>query len=233
MSQVLEILTLQSLDDEVASLTAALAEVDRRLLGDEGLDAARERLAAASQALVDEQRRQRSAEADVAGLSARIAPEEKRLYDGSVKNPKELGSIQHEIELLKAARSKVEDHLLEVLSRLEVLEPELREARDAVAALEERWATMSEELARDAERLKRAIAASDSKREAQKGRLPARFLLLYEDIRRRKGGMAVARIQGSACSGCRITVPDAVRKRAFGTETIAQCPNCDRILCVG
>jgi predicted nucleic acid-binding Zn-ribbon protein len=45
--------------------------------------------------------------------------------------------------------------------------------------------------------------------------------------------MAVARIQGGACGGCRVSLPDAVRKLAFSAEQIPQCPNCERILYFG
>jgi predicted nucleic acid-binding Zn-ribbon protein len=54
---------------------------------------------------------------------------------------------------------------------------------------------------------------------------------LYEDLRRRKGGKVIVRIQGSACGGCRVQLPETVRRRAMSAQ-LAQCPNCERILAV-
>ena len=54
----------------------------------------------------------------------------------------------------------------------------------------------------------------------------------YEDIRKRRGGVAIARVAGGNCGACRVGIPEAVRKQAFG-DGLAQCPNCERILYVG
>ena len=233
MSHVMELITLQTLDDEAAALRAALADVERQLRGDDDLVTARRELTTASQALEESQRNQRRVEMEIATLTAKIVPEEKRLYDGSVRNPKELGAIQHELELLKPARAKYEDELLETMTRGEVHDRERGRAHHAVEQLEARWQKRQQELKHEVNRLTDGIARTDTKRDAQKAKVPARSIVVYEDVRRRKGGMAVARVIGGTCQGCRVTVPEAIRKRAFGSEILAQCPNCDRILSLG
>lgn len=231
----MDILTLQSIDDEAATFRAALADAERRLLGDTELDEARTSLAGADVAAREVASNQRRVEDAIASLGARITPEEKRLYDGSVKNPKELSNIQHEVELLRVERSKHEDELLEVLAAREQAESALAQAKASVAALEDRWEQQQSTLERDVRRLNSQITAADAKREAQKAKIPPRSLFVYEDIRKRRGGMAVARIQGGSCGGCRVQVPDAIRRRAFSTVdgVLALCPNCERILYVG
>jgi predicted nucleic acid-binding Zn-ribbon protein len=233
MTQVQDILTLQGLDDEAAALRAALADVEQRLRADEELDAARRDLSEAEAHLTGLQREQRSCEGAIADHNAKIAPEEKRLYDGSVKNPKELGSIQHEVELLRAARSKHEDELLEIMARIEVADREHRTLKTLVAQLEKRWEGRQQDLRLETVRLGDAIARSDQKRNAHKPVIPPRSLQLYEDLRRKKGGLAVARLQSGNCSGCRVQVPDAVRKKVFSPAQLAQCPQCERILYAG
>ena len=113
MTQVTDIRTLQEIDDEAATLRAALEDVERRLRGSEELNEARRTSAAVDSELADVRRAQRRIEGEVEGLTARIEPEEKRLYDGSVRNPKELQNIQHELDALKHQRTKLEDQLLE------------------------------------------------------------------------------------------------------------------------
>jgi uncharacterized protein len=229
----MELITLQTLDDEAAALRAALADVERQLRGDDELATARRELMTASQAREESQRNQRRVEMEIATLTAKIVPEEKRLYDGSVRNPKELGAIQHELELLKPARAKYEDELLETMTRGEVEDRERTRAQRAVEQLEARWLKRQQELKHEVNRLTDGIARADVKRDAQKAKVPPRSIVVYEDVRRRKGGMAVARVIGGTCQGCRVTVPEAIRKRAFGSEILAQCPNCDRILSLG
>lgn len=233
MSQVNEIRTLQELDDEGAALRAALSDVERRLRGSEELNAARRQFAVADEELRDLRTRQRTVDGQVADLTARIVPEEKRLYDGSVKNSKELVAIQHEVELLRANRSKLEDESLDLLANLEIADREHVRAQRLVTQEEARWERDREDLKQEAGRLQESINRADAKREAQKANVTTRSLHVYEDVRRRRGGMAVAKIQGSTCSGCRISIPDAVRKKAFSPDQLAQCLNCERILYIG
>ncbi|MFN0148141.1 MAG: zinc ribbon domain-containing protein [Dehalococcoidia bacterium] len=233
MTQVLEILSLQAIDDEAAAFRAALADVQRRLQGDQELDDARRRLGQAEISLAAIRKDQRRVEAEVEGLSDKIAREDKRLYDGSIKNPKELTNLQHEVDLLKAARGKFEDELIAVLDAGEAASREQKAAARAVTSLEARWQHDLELLHHEALRLTDLISRGDVRREMQKAKVTPRALLTYEDLRRRKGGMAVARIVGGTCMGCRVTIPDSLRRQALAPAGFAQCPNCERILTIG
>jgi len=233
MSQVIELATLQEIDNEAAALRGALASVERRLGGDEELEGTRAQLEAAESARAAIAAEQRALEGEVERLNAKILPEERRLYDGSVHNPKELTSIQHEIDLLKTTRGRQEDALVEVLDRAEAAERECEGARKNVARLEGRWEQDRGELEGEARRLSGVIAGVDQTREAQAAKVATRVLQTYEDLRRRKSGVAVARIQGGACAGCRISIPNAVRTRVLSGAVLAQCPNCERILYAG
>ncbi len=233
MSQVLEILTLQSLDDEAAALRAALADTERRLQGDEELNGARRDLAAVRTRQEAARRDQRRLEGEVEALSDKIAADEKKLYDGSIHSPKELTNLQHEVDTLKASRATHEDALIEALDIAEKVNREAATAERRARVLEGRWQLQQQELRHEVLRLGDAIARTDAKRDLQKTRIPPRSLHLYEDLRRRKGGMAVSRLTGGSCGGCRVSVPDGIRRKALAISDIAQCPNCERILSVG
>ncbi|MCK9518095.1 MAG: C4-type zinc ribbon domain-containing protein [Dehalococcoidia bacterium] len=233
MSQVLEILTLQTIDDEAASLRAALADIDRRLQGDEELIAARHELLEVESRLNAVRSRQRRLEDEVESLSDKLAREETRLYDGSVKVLKELQGLQAEVENLQKTRSSLEDELIGVLDEAEAIDREYAAKAAVVRKLEERWEQHSQDLRREARRLTDAVVRVDARREAQKTKISPRPLQLYEDLRVRKGGMAVARVVGATCSGCRVAIPDAVRRKAMSPTDLAQCPNCERILSIG
>lgn len=233
MSAVQDLSALQSIDNEVSAVRAALSDVQYRLQGDAELDDARRTLNEAETKVAGLRREQRRVEGEVQTLNAKIGPEEKRLYDGSVKNPKELTSIQQELENLKKHRSEFEEELLNVMTQGETADRELAARRKTVANLETRWELRSAELKVEAARLQDVVALMEQKRERQKASIPPRDLAIYEDLRRRKGGMAVAKLQGGVCLGCRIQVPEGIRRRVFAPTILAQCPSCDRILAVG
>ena len=233
LAQVTDIRTLQEIDDEAAALRAALEDVERRLRGSEELNEARREAAAVDSEMADVRRAQRRIEGEVEGLTAKIEPEEKRLYDGSVRNPKELTSIQHELEALKQQRSKLEDQLLEVMTNLDRIERDHGNTFRKLSQEEARWEKDQGDLKHEAVRLNDLITRADARREAQKLKVTPRNLQVYEEVRRRRGGVAVARVSGGTCGGCRVGIPESVRRQAFAADRLAQCPNCERILYVG
>ncbi|MGB8857761.1 MAG: C4-type zinc ribbon domain-containing protein, partial [Ilumatobacteraceae bacterium] len=55
---------------------------------------------------------------------------------------------------------------------------------------------------------------------------------LYERVRKQFGGVGVARLEGSHCSGCHMDLSprelDIVK--AVPADTLAECPQCGRIM---
>lgn len=233
MSQVSDIQSLQEIDDQGATYRAALESIESKLRGDAELDEARRRLAAAEIELAPVRKDQIRVDGQLKMLTSKIESEEKRLYSGTVTNAKELQNIQHEVDSLKEQRLRLEDQLLDVELRLDSASREQTAAAQDVAAREKARSADVEGWKHEVRALNDSIARSDARREAQKLKVAPRSLAVYEDVRRRRGGMAVARVQGSTCGACRIQMPDSVRKKVFNSEVLAQCPNCERILYLG
>ena len=230
MPQVLDLASLQEHDDALARLEGELDGARAELGDDEALEAARAAASEAETRCTGLERDQRRLENETDALLSRIEREEARLYDGSVGLPKELANIQQEVASLRARLSRVEDTELELLDTLETAQAEREEARAALAreerASEEKRARLEAAIAR----LEGAIETAGAQREACAGRLAPTLVAQYEDLRRRKNGVAVTRMEGNICTGCRVNVPPAARKRARDPETPALCPNCERIL---
>ena len=230
MPQVAELASLQEHDDLLARLNAELAEARAELADDAALRAAEEAAAAADERCAGLEREQRRLEGEIDDLGGRIEREEARLYDGSSGLPKELAGLQREIASLKARRSRIEDDGIAALDAIEEAQETRAEARAVLDR--ERAATdeKRERLGAAAAALERDIARADGERERCRARIDGALLARYDDLRRRKGGVAVARVRGDVCGACRVNVPPAARKRALDPESPAPCPNCERIL---
>lgn len=233
MSQVSEIQSLQELDDQGASYRAALESVEAKLRGDPELDEARRRLATADTELAPIKKDQVRVDGQLKAQTSKIESEEKRLYSGTVTNAKELQNIQHEVDSLKEQRLRLEDQLLEIELRLDSARKEQTAAAQDVTEREKARSVHVDGWKHEVRALNDSIARTDARREAQKIKVAPRSLAVYDDVRRRRGGMAVARVQGSTCGACRIQMPDSVRKKVFNSDVLAQCPNCERILYLG
>ena len=230
MPQVADLASLQEIDDHLARLATDLDEARADLEDDEALASARSALAEGEERCAALEREQRRLEGEIDGLVARVEKEEGRLYDGSVSLPKELAGLQQEVASLRSRLSDVEDTELALLDKLEEAEGAREEARATLGREEAASAEKHTRLGGVVERLEGEIAAKEAERGACQARLTAPLVAQYDDLRRRRGGVAVTHLQGSICTGCRVSVPPSARKRALDPETPALCPNCERIL---
>jgi predicted nucleic acid-binding Zn-ribbon protein len=175
-------------------------------------------------------REQDRLEGEISLADQKLSREEQRLFSGSVANPRELASLQAEVEMLKRKRAELEDKLLEVmvqrdetLTTIDRLKREESETAAEVRDLSERVSSIDSEIATELEGHKSA-------RDAIVAELPTELVTLYESIRDSKGGIGVARLVGGTCDGCHTQLParDAERVRTEGG--LQRCDNCRRIL---
>ncbi len=58
------------------------------------------------------------------------------------------------------------------------------------------------------------------------------LLKRYDDIRAKAGGVGIAKIEGSACGGCHMTLPATLIKAVKEMAQPQTCENCGRLLLV-
>jgi predicted nucleic acid-binding Zn-ribbon protein len=230
MSQISDIQTLQEFDDQAAAQKSQLADVQRRIAGDEALEAARAALAAAERAATPVRKDETRLEDQVQALESKIEQEQKRLYSGTVTSPKELQNIQHEVDSLKEQHARLEDQLIEVELRLEELNGAVETASQDVKQREAERASSLPRWETEVQSLNQSITRLEARRAGVRAAIPPRALAVYDRVRERRGGMAVARLQGNTCTACRVSMPDSVRRQLFAPDALVQCPNCERIL---
>ena len=177
---------------------------------------------------VDREVRRLEGEADSLGRKA--AAEEQRLYDGSVANPKELGSIQHEVANLKQRRSRVEDELLDQMMRREELEERIKQGEAEVEEARARFTEIQGESVHELEDIGRALAARTAEREQLAPEFDEELLELYQDLRQQKRGVGAAALEDGVCQGCHQKLSALERERLKRTTGVKRCEYCRRIL---
>jgi len=180
----------------------------------------------------DAVREERRFDDEARSLEEKAADVERRMYSGEVTSPRELQTLQADVDQLRRHRGGLEDHELEVMERREALDRE-------VAALEGR----AGELDVEASRLGAALSEVEGEIDAELGGDRARrdeiaatvdpdLLEDYEDCRQRARGMGAAKLNGNTCQGCHLAIPsvEAERIRKNPSGTVAHCDNCGCIL---
>jgi predicted nucleic acid-binding Zn-ribbon protein len=229
------LLELQEEDTEIRRLTdrlATLPEVSRLERINERLAEYETDLGIARKQLDEIEREQSRMEGEIELVAQKTAREEGRLYSGSVSNPKELGSLQAEVEMLKKRSAGLEDDLLEVMVQRDG-------ASDAVDRLEKERAAGAAESAELSTRvaelsgsINAALQEHGSRRGTIAGELPEALLRLYEQLRATKNGVGAAALVGDTCQGCHTKLPAREVERLRSERGLQRCDNCRRILVV-
>ena len=171
-------------------------------------------------------------EHEIDSFAAKSAAEEKRMYDGSIANAKELEALQHEIASLKERRSRAEDELLEQMERRDDLDTRAGAAADELEAARGRVDAIGGDAARELEEI---AATSEELRAARTALVPAfdeELLELYEDLRRQKRGVAAAALIDGVCQACHEKLSAMELARLKQTDGIRRCEYCRRILII-
>ncbi|MBI5287748.1 MAG: hypothetical protein HY873_02120 [Chloroflexi bacterium] len=230
MSRIADLVRLQETDLALDSRRATLADAEARLGETQDLVDQRARAEELRASVRAAEASQKDVELEADALKAKIAPAELKLYSGSIKNPKELGDLQADIDQLKRHLSAVEDRDLEALSAVEAAQGELSTAETQLAAIEQAWRDEQAEFRDRVERCTAEIATHEAERSKQAALIDPELLARYDHIRRVHQGRGVAKLDRNLCLGCRISLPVSAVNRARAGNTLVQCPNCERIL---
>lgn len=205
---------------------AALVELDRK-------EAALRAEVAQPQAERDGlAREQKRLEDEIAMVEGKAAHVEKQLYDGSMTSPKEAQALQADLESLKRRQGALEDEVIELMERIEPLDEQLAASLVSFAAIDAERDALKSSLAAAEAVVDEELAQTTAARQALVDAVPATLIAEYERIRGGEGGIGVARLQGSTCLGCHISLAAAevdVMKRLPADE-LAYCPDCGRLL---
>ena len=153
-----------------------------------------------------------------------------QLYGGEITNPRDLESLEREasnvlhlVEQQEAAISQITEKIEEAQSKKDDLESKLDEAKTA-------WGIRKSELQAALKELNAKRAGFEGKRSKLTEGLDATSLQHYEMLRKRKGGVAVVKVQRGLCQGCRMSLPTHQQQRVRNGSQMVLCASCGRML---
>ncbi|HLI24033.1 MAG TPA: C4-type zinc ribbon domain-containing protein [Acidimicrobiales bacterium] len=205
---------------------AQLADVDRRLAGD---GEARRHL---QQAVSEVARRQAALEAELDAAEGQAANLERRLAGGEAGTGRDMAAMTASLDHLRQRISDLEDRVLAVLDERAPLDHQVATADDQLAQLQGQRGTLAGVIARHEEAIDGELALLEADRPALEEAVPEDLRAEYQRLRRRLDGVAVARLVGSRCDGCHLTLSatELDRIRRLPEDALVHCEQCGRIL---
>jgi len=222
---------LQQVDIEQAVVQAeALAVPRRRAEIEAGVGTVRKAWQAEQDRLAGIEREKRSQEQTIAAERDKVKKWEGRLAE--IRTPREYAALSREIDIAKKTNESVGEQTKLLTAQAEEVARSIEALQEK---LDEKESGAQEELEglvrREAEQAAR-IASLEARRAELATRVEPALLTRYENIRKRRGGVAVTQVIGGTCKGCNRQIPPQIAIILVRANTIENCPNCNRIIYV-
>jgi predicted nucleic acid-binding Zn-ribbon protein len=215
-------LEAQDVRAELETIPAKRAEVDQRVLdARRGYDEEKSRLEG-------NERERRQLESLLGMERDKVKKWEGRL--GEIRTPREYAALSREIDIAKKANDGQSEQVKELTAQAGAIQKALESRAEALAEREE--AAQGEAKALDERKAaaEEKLRQLDTRRgEAAKLVDPA-LLAKYENIKKRRAGIAVAPVVGMTCKGCHRNIPPQLAITLQRANSIETCPNCHRII---
>jgi predicted nucleic acid-binding Zn-ribbon protein len=228
MSIARQLYQLQEIEQEIESKQQALAQCINQLGESKAVTEAKAKLSSGWQQLEELKSQQHSEEWEIEDLGARLAKAKDALYSGRIKNPKELASLQQEVEGLEAQLNQLEERALDTMEQVELAATSLNALNNEIEVLEAEWRSQQQSLSTEIEQFKELLSELEKKRQLVLDGIDSQTIGYYNQLKRQKG-WAVAKIEQGTCRGCRITLSTAELQRVRGDQLV-ECNSCRRIL---
>jgi predicted nucleic acid-binding Zn-ribbon protein len=169
-------------------------------------------------------------ELEIGRKKIKIEQSESSLYGGKVTNSKELVSLQDEIRLHKTHIGEIEEAILQKMTELEKCDEMLKQAdKDLINTKAISISSLAEKKG-EKQKLESEIEHLQVERTVISRQIEHSILQTYEDIRKKKNGIAVSNAVDQTCGSCGSEITPAEWQIARTSTQLLLCRTCGRIL---
>jgi len=228
--QLLVLCRLQEIDLALRQLEREASQLDDGTQSRKRAEQAHAQSEQAAKRARDLEHERKYAEEEMQGMEAKRKQYEKRMASGQVRNLKELEGMEKEVGLLQAGADRTADKVLLLIDELEGARQEADKLAATWQQCEQEAAEIAARYQVETARLKEAMAAQAAARKQVAAEVAPLLLRKYEELRTRKGGVAVVHAGGNMCGGCHVSVSVDLMRRAKAAADLTFCDNCGRVL---
>ena len=224
------LLKMHEIDSLYGKVRRRLLLLTKAVEGSTGLDALREEVDSIDQNLQNTRTEQQDLELESRSQTDKIRESEKNLMSGELHNPKELENLQASIDAMKGHRTDLENQSVDRLVMVDSLQVTLEEKQATLVEVEEKWTNRKTAIETEIDKRKKEYVYLKRAREQVAEALSSENLELYEHLRRRKNGVAVAQLEDEMCGACHTQVAVGILNNIRYSDELLSCPSCGRIL---
>jgi len=147
-----------------------------------------------------------------------------------IKSNKEYQAALKEIDELQNEKKRREDLSIELMEKIEESEQNKKNKASETKELTEAAKKERAHLKQHEEELEKTFRSLLSKRETLCREIDDTLVKHYEQLLRRKGGLAVSAVTNGVCQCCHLAIPPQKFNELIKGEKMMNCPHCMRII---
>ena len=213
---------LAQLKSEAARIPVEIAAVQKRLADELA------KLETAKTELKQIESKRKQLEVDADGKRQQILKYRTQL--NQIKSNTEYQALLKEINKAEDDIRQVEDVELDVMDRLDKLQPALKQEQAQLKELTGKAEAEKVELQKRVKLIEAELAQLQGEREQLVATVDADALSRYNRLLRSKGDLAIVPIKHGNCGGCHLNLPPQIVHTAKGEQELTSCSYCGRIL---
>jgi len=220
---------LQQIDLDMNEIQAAVAGHPARQAEVEAGVVAARKAWEQEQARLDANERERRQLESLLGMERdKVKKWEGRL--GEIRTPREYAALSREIEIAKKTNDGQSEHVKELTAQAGEIRRALDEKEEELSDRESAAQAEVEEIAKKRAEAEEKLAGLALRRSDAVKQVDPALLEKYENIKRRRAGVAIAPVIGMTCKGCHRNIPPQLAITLQKANSIETCPSCHRII---
>ena len=167
---------------------------------------------------------------EITTLTEKIAGEQTKVM--ATTDHRAVQSITREMDGLRRRQDKMEMESLQLMERIDKAAAQTGKIDEALGQLSVKDAALCERFKQVGGALQTEIASMERRRAETAAALAPVTVDRYEKVRESRGGIGVGRLDGDACTACRMSLPAERVRELEGGDDISTCPQCRRMIVV-
>jgi predicted nucleic acid-binding Zn-ribbon protein len=147
-----------------------------------------------------------------------------------IKNNKEYQAHLHEIDTLKRGRGTIEEAVLLLMDRIEILKNEMATEEQSCKEKELKFSETVQTIEKEIAGLHEEKLKLTEERKKLSDQINKKIMVQYEHLLTTRKGTALAGVSGNTCLGCHMSLPPQLVAEVKRNEKLLTCSQCYRIL---
>ena len=223
------LIQLQRIDTRLSKFNEKEQQYKRKIeTENQTLEALKNKLRQTQSQLEKTSGEKREKEKDVEIQEQLVQKTQSRLKD--IKNNKEYQAHLNEIDALKKGRGVLEEVVLLLMDKMEVLKNEVELQETDFKEKETKFLETVKEVEKEISELLAEKGRLEDERKRVSGQVTKKIMAQYEHLLASKKGTAIVPLNGTTCLGCHMNLPPQLIAEVKRNDKMLTCSHCYRIL---